>query len=53
MGGELNSLSLMDLRELAKQKGIKNTSKMNKDALIEAIMEEHIGKISQAITTHL
>ena len=41
MGGELNSLSLIDLRELAKQKGIKNTSKLNKDALIEAIIKEH------------
>ena len=28
MGAELNSLSLMDLRELAKQKGLKNTSKL-------------------------
>ena len=41
MGEELNSLSLIDLRELAKQKGIKATSKLNKDALIQAIMEEH------------
>ena len=41
MGEELNSLSLIDLRELAKQKGIKNTSKMNKEALIETIMSEH------------
>ena len=43
MGEELNSLSLIDLRELAKQKGIKNTSKMNKEALIEAIMQEFTG----------
>ena len=41
MGEELNSLSLMDLRELAKQKGIKNTSKLNKENLIIAIMQEH------------
>ena len=41
MGAELNSLSLMDLRELAKQKGLKNTSKLNKEALIEAIMNEY------------
>ena len=39
MGEELKSLSLIDLRELAKQKEIKNTSKMNKEALIEAILE--------------
>ncbi len=39
MGEELQSLSLMDLRELAKQKEIKNISKMNKETLIEAIME--------------
>lgn len=42
MGEELNSLSLIDLRELAKQKGIKSVSKMNKEMLIEAIMQEHI-----------
>ena len=41
MGEELNSLSLIDLRELAKQKGIKGVSKLNKEALIEAIMQEH------------
>ena len=39
MGEELKSLSLMDLRDLAKQKEIKNISKMNKEALIEAIIE--------------
>ena len=43
MGAELNSLSLMDLRELAKHKGLKNTSKLNKEALIEAIMNEYNG----------
>lgn len=47
MGEELYSLSLMDLRELAKQKGIKGTSKMNKENLIETILEEHNSKISE------
>ena len=35
---ELDSLSLMDLKELAKTKGIKSVSKMKKDELIEAIL---------------
>ncbi len=41
MGDELKSLSIADLRDLAKQKGIKNTSKMTKEALIVTILEEH------------
>lgn len=39
MGEELKSLSLLNLRDLAKAKGIKNISKLNKDDLIEAILE--------------
>lgn len=35
---ELNQLSILQLRQLAKQKDIKNTSKMNKEELINAIL---------------
>ncbi len=38
MGEELKSLTLADLRDLAKQKEIKSISKMNKEELIEAIL---------------
>ena len=38
MGEELKQLSLLNLRDLAKAKGIKNISKMNKDELIETIL---------------
>lgn len=40
MGEELKSLSLLNLRDLAKSKGMKNISKLNKEELIEAIMKE-------------
>ena len=40
MGEELKSLSLLNLRDLAKAKGMKNISKLNKEELIEAIMKE-------------
>ena len=36
---ELDSLSLADLRELAKMKGLSNISKLKKKELIEAILE--------------
>jgi transcription termination factor Rho len=36
---ELNSLSVVDLRNLAKSKGVENTAKMKKADLIIAIME--------------
>lgn len=36
---ELNSLSLMDLKELAKMKGISNYSKLKKAELIDTILE--------------
>ena len=39
MGEELKSLSLLNLRDLAKAKGLKNISKLNKDELINAILE--------------
>ena len=39
MGEELRSLSLLNLRDLAKSKGLKNISKLNKDELIEKILE--------------
>lgn len=35
---ELNQLSILQLKQLAKQKEIKNISKMNKEELIEAIL---------------
>ncbi len=38
---ELDSLSIVDLRNLAKDKGIKNTSKMKKAELIEKLMENY------------
>ena len=41
MGEELKSLTLADLHELAKQKGLKGISKLNKEELIQAIMENH------------
>lgn len=40
MGEELNSLSLINLRELAKSKGMKNISKLNKEELIMAILDK-------------
>ena len=36
---ELESLSLIDLRNLAKAKGISNVSKLKKSELIEKILE--------------
>ena len=41
MGEELKSLSLADLHALAKQKGIKGVSKLNKEALIDLIIKVH------------
>ena len=38
---ELEGLSLIDLRNLAKDKGISNTSKLKKSELIEKIMENY------------
>ena len=38
MGEELKSLSLLNLRDLAKSKGMKNISKLNKEELIYEIM---------------
>lgn len=39
MGEELKSLSLLNLRDLAKAKGLKNVSKLNKEELVNAILE--------------
>lgn len=39
MGKELNSLSLLNLRDLAKSKGMKNVSKLNKEDLIKEIVK--------------
>ena len=39
MGEELKQLSLLNLRDLAKSKGMKNISKLNKEELIEAILK--------------
>lgn len=44
---ELESLSLVDLRNLAKDKGILNVSKLKKAELIEKIMEDYNNKNSQ------
>ncbi len=41
---ELESLSLVDLRNLAKDKGISNVSKLKKSELIEKIMENYNNK---------
>lgn len=38
---ELDSLSLIDLRNLAKDKGISNVSKLKKSELIEKILENY------------
>lgn len=38
---ELDSLSLIDLRNLAKDKGISNISKLKKSELIEKILENY------------
>ena len=39
MGEELKSLTLADLHALAKQKGLKGVSKLNKEELIDIIMK--------------
>ena len=39
MGEELKTLSLLNLRDLAKAKGLKNVSKLNKEELVNAILE--------------
>lgn len=44
---ELESLSLVDLRNLAKDKGISNVSKLKKNELIEKIMENYNNKVSE------
>lgn len=45
---ELESLSLVDLRNLAKDKGIPNVSKLKKSELIEKILENYNKKNSSA-----
>ena len=42
---ELDSLSLIDLRNLAKNKGIPNYSKLKKSDLIEKILENYCKKL--------
>ena len=44
---ELEGLSLVDLRNLAKDKGISNVSKLKKSELIEKIMENYNNKNTQ------
>ena len=38
---DFENCTLVELRQLAKEKGIKNTSKLKKEELIEALMEEN------------
>ena len=45
---ELESLSLVDLRNLAKDKGIPNVSKLKKAELIEKILENYNNKNSNS-----
>lgn len=47
---ELESLSLVDLRNLAKDKGIQNVSKLKKADLIEKILENYNNKNSSTST---
>lgn len=46
---ELESLSVVDLRNLAKDKGIPNVSKLKKSELIEKIMDNYNGKENQNV----
>ena len=46
---ELEGLSLIDLRNLAKDKGISNTSKLKKSELIEKILENYNSKKEEKI----
>jgi len=48
---ELDSLSLADLKELAKMRGIKSVSKLKKEELIEAILEVTAEKSQEKIST--
>ena len=48
---ELESLSLVDLRNLAKDKGISNVSKLKKSELIEKILENYNSSKEEAIVT--
>lgn len=51
MGEELKFLTLADLRELAKMKEIKGISKMNKEELVEAIINANSKKEVEEPTT--
>ena len=53
MGEELKALTLADLKELAKQKGLKGISKLGKEELIEAIMEHHNAESKNENTNNL
>lgn len=48
---ELDSLSLLDLRELAKEKGLQNVSKLKKAELIEKILETCSNKENKSANT--
>ncbi len=48
---ELDSLSLLDLRELAKEKGLQNVSKLKKAELIEKILEICSNKENKSANT--
>lgn len=50
---ELDSLSLLDLRELAKEKGLQNVSKLKKAELIEKILEICSNKENKSTNTDI
>lgn len=53
MGEELKSLSLLNLRDLAKSKGLKNISKLNKEELINLIIKNSNEDSNEASTSEL
>ena len=50
---ELESLSLVDLKNLAKDKGISNISKLKKSELIEKILENYNNKTKDKIEENI
>ena len=46
---ELNQLSVIELKELAKQKGLKLSSKMTKAEIVDALLENMNSKDDEAV----